>query len=94
MKFLNSVRKHYRLFRMNDNIFRILEVKNTDMKKISNKLPRKRKKAFKKANAEGEYMMQQILNEILFEEKGMPCRFPKLKRNTKNPKGYDIVGYW
>lgn len=64
------------------------------MKKIQNKLPRKRKKAYKKAHSPGEYMMAQILNEILSEEKGDPCRFPKLKRNPKNPKGYDIIGYW
>lgn len=64
------------------------------MKKIPNKLPRKRKKAYKKAHAKGEYMMAQILNEILFEEKGEPCRFPKLKPNPKNPKGYDVIGYW
>lgn len=64
------------------------------MKKIPNKLPRKRKKAYKKAHAEGEYMMARILNEILFEEKREPCRFPKFKLNTKNPKGYDVIGYW
>ena len=33
-------------------------------------------------------------DEILFEEKGTPCRFPKVKRNPKNPKGYDVIGYW
>jgi len=36
------------------------------MKKI--KLPRKRKKAFKRAHQRDEYFMQQILGEILFEE--------------------------
>lgn len=36
------------------------------MKKI--KLPRKRKKAFKKAHDRHEYMMAQILGEILQEE--------------------------
>ena len=64
------------------------------MKKIPNKLPRKRKKAFNKSNPIGEYMMSRIVNEILFEENGEPCRFPKLKRNSKSPKGYDIIGYW
>ena len=61
---------------------------------MKNKLPRKRKKAFKKANALGEYMMTRIVNEVLFEANQTPCRFPKLKQNPKNPKGYDIVGYW
>jgi len=60
---------------------------------MQNKLPRKRKKAFKKAHQEGEYMMAQILNEILFEEKGTPCRFPKVKMNPRYRR-YDIVGYW
>lgn len=61
---------------------------------MQNKLPRKRKKAYKKAHDKNDYMSIRILNELIFEEKGDPCRFPKLKRNPKNPKGYDIVGYW
>jgi len=60
---------------------------------MKNKLPRKRKKAFKKAYTKGTYMMTQILNEILFEEKGTPCRFQKTKRDN-SPRGYKIIGYW
>jgi hypothetical protein len=61
---------------------------------MKNKLPRKRKKAFKKAHRKGEYMAIQILNEILFEAKGTPCRFPKFKINNKHPNGVEIIGYW
>ncbi len=60
----------------------------------NNKLPRKRKKAFKKAHKKGEYLMQTILNEIIFGETKKPCRFPKVKRNIENPNKIDIIGYW
>lgn len=64
------------------------------MRIVKNKLPRKRKKAFIKAKIRTDYLAIRILNEIMFEEKAEPCRFPKLKRNLRNPKGYDIIGYW
>lgn len=63
-------------------------------KPLKNKLPRKRKKAFKKATQPSTYMMTRIFNEVLFEERGTPCRFPKVKRDSSNPKGYSIIGYW
>ena len=61
---------------------------------MKNKLPRKRKKAFKKAMSKADYLTVILLNDILYEEEGKPCRFPKLRKNKDNPKGFDIIGYY
>ena len=60
---------------------------------MKNKLPRKRKKAFKKAMSKADYLTVILLNDILYEE-GKPCRFPKLRVNKDKPKGFDIIGYY
>lgn len=59
-----------------------------------NKLPRKRKKALRKVISKGDYMMIRILNEVLFEQTGKPCRFPKLIKDPKYPTRYIQIGYW
>jgi len=47
---------------------------------MKNKLPRKRKKAFIKEEGKLSYIAAQVVNDILFEEKGYcDFKFPKLK---------------
>jgi hypothetical protein len=66
------------------------------MKKI--KLPRRRKKAFKNTHGRDDYMMIQILGEILFEE-GRPRAerfydFVKCKPTREFPGGYKPIKRW
>ena len=58
------------------------------MKKI--KLPRKRKKAYKKVNQKNSYMMVKILAEILVEEgKKYGDRFYELRLKKKGENGFE-----
>ena len=50
-----------------------------NLPKSKNKLPRKRKKAFKKALGGGQYLLFRIINEIKYEENGKKATFDKLK---------------
>lgn len=58
---------------------------------MKNKLPRKRKKACKKATPEGAYAFMRILNENLMPE-GRPARFPKIVPDSI--LGFTANGYW
>tara|TARA_R110002012_G_scaffold311995_1_gene522046 strand:+ start:419 stop:631 length:213 start_codon:yes stop_codon:yes gene_type:complete len=58
------------------------------MRKI--KLPRKRKKAYKKSKPQNSYMMVKILAEILVEEgKKYGGRFYELQIKKKGQKGFE-----
>jgi hypothetical protein len=60
---------------------------------MKNKLPRKRKKAFKKAKGGANYMTFQVINEVAFEENGFSdFRFPKYK--FIEGQGNIMMGYW
>ena len=50
-----------------------------DLPKSKNKLPRKRKKSFKKALGSEQYSAFRIINEIIYEESGKKATFDKLK---------------
>ena len=50
-----------------------------DIIKSQNKLPRKRKKAFKKALGGEQYLLFRIINEIKYEENGKKATFDKLE---------------
>lgn len=62
--------------------------------KMKNKLPRKRKKAFIKKLGQTNYIAMQVVNEILYEQEGKPCKFEKLELNKNNPRKIDFLGYW
>jgi len=59
---------------------------------LKNKLPRKRKKIYKKFNGANDYIAEQILNEVLYECDGTPQRFPKLKKISS--RKMIVIGYW
>ena len=57
---------------------------------MKNKLPRKRKKAYKKSNPQDSYMIVKILAEILVEEgKKYGNRFYELQLKKKGQKGFE-----
>tara|TARA_R110002020_G_scaffold27756_5_gene89332 strand:+ start:1146 stop:1358 length:213 start_codon:yes stop_codon:yes gene_type:complete len=58
------------------------------MKKV--KLPRKRKKAYKKSKSKSTYLTVKLLKDILFEELGKYYdRFYELQIKKKGEKGFD-----
>lgn len=59
------------------------------MKAKKIKLPRKRKKAYKKSNPKNSYMFAQVLAEILVEEgKKYGDRFYELRIKKRGEKGF------
>lgn len=54
-------------------------------KPLKNKLPRKRKKAFKKAHADkNTYKEYRFINQLAFNLGGTPCNFPKWEKRGEN----------